>query len=159
MKGVIQLMLKGAAMGVAEVVPGVSGGTIAFITGIYEELINTIKGLTPGKFNVLRKEGTLAFWNAINGNFIITLLSGMLVGIACGVFAITYLVEHYPEILWGFFFGLILASSVYIYRIMPQRKVTEFVIIVVGFLIAFMITSFVHAEGSKSYPFVFLNPS
>jgi putative membrane protein len=157
MKLSFSLILKGAAMGVAEVIPGVSGGTIAFITGIYEELIETIKGLHPSKLSLLFKGDLASFWKAINGNFIITLLFGMLIGIIGGVFLITHLVEHYPEILWGFFFGLILASSVYIYQIMPRKAVVEFVVIVVGLVIAYMITSFSPAEGSTSYPFVFLS--
>lgn len=157
MKSVFQLFLKGAAMGVAEVIPGVSGGTIAFITGIYEELIDTIKGIRPSNIKLLFTSDFVGFWKAINGNFIVWLLSGMLFGIVFGVFTIAHLVEHYPEVLWGFFFGLILASSVYIYKLMPQKMVREFVIIVLGFVIAFMITSFSPAEGSKSYPFVFLS--
>lgn len=157
MKFSISLILKGAAMGVAEVIPGVSGGTIAFITGIYEELIETIKGLTPAKFKILTQSGFSAFWQAINGSFILMLGMGMLCGIISGVFVVTHLVEHYPEILWGFFFGLILASSVYIYQIMPRKKVAEFIIIVIGLVIAYMITSFSPAEGSTNYPFVFLS--
>jgi putative membrane protein len=157
MQKTIALMLKGFAMGIAEIIPGVSGGTIAFITGIYEELIDTIKSFGPHLISVLRKQGVSAFWTAINGSFLLKLIMGMLLGIVSGVFLITQLVQDYPEILWGFFFGLILASSVYIFRIMPSRSPKEYVLIILAAFIAFALTSIAPAEGSRSLPFVFLS--
>lgn len=99
--------LKGLAMGMAEVVPGVSGGTIAFITGIYERLIFDIKTLTTFPLNIWRKQGFRSFWKHIDGTFLITLLSGMVLGILVGVLGITYLLENYPSLVWGFFSALL----------------------------------------------------
>lgn len=117
MKKFLGLAWRGMAMGIAEVIPGVSGGTLAFITGIYEELIATIKQvLSPAPIQGLRQGGLAGFWQAINGPFLLALLVGMFVGIVVGVFGVTYLLETYPLPLWGFFFGLIAASVWYIGR-------------------------------------------
>ncbi len=107
-------ILKGLAMGLAEVIPGVSGGTIAFITGIYERLLNCIKAFNPSLINIYRHSGIKGIWEAIDGNFLFFLVGGMALGVVSGIFGVTYLLEEYPAPLWGFFFVLILASSVYI---------------------------------------------
>ena len=112
----LSLALKGMAMGIAEVIPGVSGGTIAFITGIYEKLINTIKAFHPSLIGVFRKEGFSGFWEAINGTFLMTLLLGMAAGVVLGVFGVTHLLETYPEMLWAFFFGLIISSAIFCWQ-------------------------------------------
>ena len=153
----IKLTLKGLAMGLAEIIPGVSGGTIAFITGIYEELINTIKGVNPSLIGVLRKDGLRAFWKALNGNFLLMLLAGMLIGIGTGIFVIGYLLEFYPAPLWAFFFGLIIASALYIGKQISEWKVLTVLLVIIGFVIAFGITLVSPAEGSSNYIFVFLS--
>src|SRR5690606_13164328 len=96
------LSLKGVAMGIAEVIPGVSGGTIAFITGIYQRLLNSIEGFGPKGWSAWKKEGFKGLWKAIDGVFLLPLLFGMACGIIFGVLVITKLLEHYPEPLWGF---------------------------------------------------------
>src|SRR5680860_1504050 len=95
------LTLVGVIMGLAEVVPGVSGGTIAFVAGIYERLIRSIKSIDKTAFQFLFQRKFRAF-------------SGMIAGLVVGVFGISYLLEHHPVAIWSFFFGLILASSVYL---------------------------------------------
>jgi len=112
----ISNILKGAAMGVAEVIPGVSGGTIAFITGIYERLLNAIKAFSPALIGTFRKEGIKGLWAAIDGTFLLTLVIGMMGGIVIGAFGVSYLLEEYPPVIWAFFFGLIIASAIYIGR-------------------------------------------
>ena len=109
-------VLKGFAMGMAEVVPGVSGGTIAFITGIYKELIDTIKSFTPSNLKLLFTGKFKAFALATNLTFLIPLVAGMFGGIICGVFGISYLLENHPLGVWSFFFGLIVASCLYVAR-------------------------------------------
>ena len=94
-------------MGIAEAIPGISGGTIAFITGIYEEFLNTIKAFGPDLIPVFKEKGISGFWTAINGNFLVNLALGMVVGIIIGVFGVTHLLETYPVLVWSFFFGLI----------------------------------------------------
>jgi len=99
------LILKGMTMGIAEVIPGVSGGTIAFITGIYKELIDTIKAVDIEAFRWLFKGEFKKFGNKINFKFLLFLLTGMLSGVIIGIFGVSHLLETNPEILWGFFFG------------------------------------------------------
>lgn len=104
------LVFKGMAMGAADVVPGVSGGTIAFITGIYEEFLESLKSLNGAAIKKLFKVGIGAFWTHINGWFLLPLFLGIGLSIASLAKGITHLLEHYPELIWAFFFGLILAS-------------------------------------------------
>lgn len=144
-------------MGIAEVIPGVSGGTIAFITGIYEELINTIKDVNFSLIGVLRKEGISAFWKAINGNFLLLLGSGMFIGIVTGVFLIGFLLENYQAPLWAFFFGLIISSAIYIGRQISKWKVLNIILLALGFVIAFGITLLSPAEGTTNYLLVMLS--
>ena len=152
----IQLAIKGMAMGIAEVIPGVSGGTIAFITGIYEELINTIKTvLSPAWLGTLRKEGLLATWQEINGPFLVFLLGGMATGVVLGVFGVTHLLEHYPEMLWAFFFGLIIASAIYIGRQVSSWGVVEILGLLIGGALSYYITVANPAQGSDSLVVIF----
>jgi len=156
MKNSISLIFKGMAMGVAEVIPGVSGGTIAFITGIYEKLLNTIKAFGPGLISDFKLDGVKGVWSAINGNFLVMLLGGMALGVIVGVFAISYLLEVYPPIVWAFFFGLIIASAIYIARQITNWRIGEFLLLVIGAAIAYTITIVTPANGSESLPFVFI---
>lgn len=153
----ILIVLKGMAMGMAEIIPGVSGGTIAFVTGIYERFINCIKAFSPALFGVWRKEGFGAVWKAIDGNFLVFLLGGMGVGIVVGTFGITYLLEHYPIPLWAFFFGLIFASAIYIARQTPNWSVGEWIALVVGTVSAYGITILPMGQGSESLVMVFFS--
>ncbi len=112
----VLLLSKGLAMGAADVVPGVSGGTIAFITGIYSELLHSIKSLTPATLIILYKEGWSAFWRHINGNFLLAVFAGILISVKTFASVITYCLESYPLLVWGFFSGLILASVIMLVR-------------------------------------------
>ena len=157
MKNNLFLALKGMAMGMAEVVPGVSGGTIAFITGIYEELLNTIKGITPGKLKVLKDEGFASFWKSINGTFILFLLGGMATGLVLGVFTIAKLLDKFPILVWAFFFGLILASVIYVGKQIEKWRATEIVLLIVAAAISYFITIAAPSEGPQELWFVFLS--
>lgn len=143
-------------MGMAEVIPGVSGGTIAFISGIYEELLATIKGLTPNKLKVLKNEGFAAFWKAINGNFLLFLFGGMAMGIVIGVFLIAKLLLHYPVLVWAFFFGLILASVVYVGKQIPRWRFTEVILLLSSFALSYYITIAAPSQGPQELWFVFI---
>lgn len=116
------IFLRGAAMGAADVVPGVSGGTVAFITNIYDELIDSIKACNLSSLRVLVQHGPAAFWQAVNGSFLLPLL----LGIACSVLslaqAIHYALDIYPQFISAFFFGLIMASAWFVYRQIPVAK-------------------------------------
>jgi putative membrane protein len=148
--------LKGMAMGMAEVVPGVSGGTIAFITNIYERLIFDLKKLSALPLRVWRDQGFKVFWNHIDGTFLVSLLAGMLVGLLFGVLGITYLLEHYPSLIWGFFFGLIIASVIYIARKIEVWTLAEVLTGLTGIGIAYYITVISPAQGSENLLFIFI---
>ena len=136
----IFLYIKGMAMGAADVVPGVSGGTIAFITGIYEELLSTIKGFNLSVFKTLKNEGIAATWKKTNASFLVVLFAGIFTSVISLAKGITFLLSHYPILLWAFFFGLIVASSIIIGRYIKEWNFKSIGIMVLGAAIAFYIT-------------------
>ncbi|MEM9922082.1 MAG: DUF368 domain-containing protein [Bacteroidota bacterium] len=153
----ISTALKGMAMGMAEVIPGVSGGTIAFITGIYERLINAIRSVGPQLINAFRKDGIAGAWKAIDGKFLLPLLIGMAAGIVLGVFAVSWLLESFPPVVWGFFFGLIIASAIYVGKQIEKWGMGEVIALIIGTAIAYGITVISPANGSDSLFFVFIS--
>jgi putative membrane protein len=157
MKQNIFLALKGAAMGVAEVIPGVSGGTIAFITGIYERLLNSIKSFGPSLFTAFKEGGIKSVWEHIDGNFLVFLMGGMACGVVIGVFGVSDLMIKVPEVLWAFFFGLIIASAIYIGKQVEGWSAKEIIAIILGIAVAFGITLISPAEGNHALWFVFLS--
>ncbi len=108
------VLLKGMAMGAADVVPGVSGGTIAFITGIYDKLLDSINSVNFGLIKIIKNEGIVSAWNSINGTFLVSLFAGIGISIFSLAKGLEYVLEHNPVLLWSFFFGLIIASVIYI---------------------------------------------
>lgn len=104
------VFLRGMAMGIAEVIPGVSGGTIAFISGIYDELLSSIARFGPASLVELTRAGIPAVWRSHNMNFLVLLAAGMAVALVSIARLVKLLLEQTPPIVWGFFFGLILAS-------------------------------------------------
>ena len=150
------IALKGMAMGMAETVPGVSGGTIAFITGIYEKLLETIKAFKPSLLKTWKQDGVKAVWNEVNGTFIISLLGGMIVGIGIGVVVIEKLIHLYPPVVWAFFFGLIIASIIYIGKQISKWDSKTIGALILGGIIAFGITQIPIGQVNESLWFVFL---
>jgi putative membrane protein len=106
----LPLFFKGAAMGVADTVPGVSGGTVAFITGIYEELIQSLAQIGPARLKDLREGGLRGLWYAINGNFLLAVFAGLLIALFSVAELMSWLISQHRVVLWAFFFGLIAAS-------------------------------------------------
>ena len=135
------IFVKGMAMGAADVVPGVSGGTVAFITGIYDQLLNSIKALNPKNAMLLFSQGPKAFWQAINGNFLAALLAGIITSFLSLAHLITWLMKEHPLLLWSFFFGLVAASAVYIAKELSYKSLANWIMLLLGFSIAFWITS------------------
>lgn len=149
------LAFKGMAMGMAEVVPGVSGGTIAFITGIYETLIDTIKSVVRVPIRTLLRDGIKIFWQEINGNWLITLLIGMVVGILIGVVGISHLLEVFPPVVWSFFFGLIISSSLYIAQKIDRWSLRQLAFLILGAVVAYGVTIITPASASENLVFIF----
>jgi putative membrane protein len=157
LKDNILLFLKGIAMGGADVVPGVSGGTIAFISGIYEELINSLKSINFASLKLLLGGQFKLFWQAINGNFLIILFSGILLSIKSLASLMTFLMNNHPIELWAFFWGLIVISSVVVLRQIKQWSAGVLITGLAGVVIAFVITSLSPAETSDSLIMVFFS--
>lgn len=150
------LYLKGIAMGSADVVPGVSGGTIAFITGIYTELLDSIKSVNLSSLMLLLKEGPKAAWEAINGTFLITLLAGILTAILTLAKVIHYLLDQHPVLLWAFFFGLILASSLHMAKQIKQWQPSTVAALLIGALFAGFISIASPTSIEASYFNIFI---
>lgn len=157
MKDKLILFIKGAAMGAADVIPGVSGGTIAFISGIYERLISALSSFDLSLLQLLRKEGFLAVWKKVDGLFLLILLSGIGSSILSLAKLVTYLLEFHPIPLWSFFFGLIVASVVVVQRQMKKSRVVHLLPFALGVAFAWWITTLVPAQTTHSLWFVFLS--
>lgn len=152
-KDYIVIGLKGMAMGAADVVPGVSGGTIAFISGIYEELLGSISNVNLGLFKTLKNEGFKIAWKQLNGNFLLSLFIGIFISILSLAKAIKYLLENEPILLWSFFFGLVLASIIYIAKQISKWNFISIIILVLGAFLAYYITTLnpLVSESSSSF--------
>lgn len=151
------IVLKGMAMGVAELVPGVSGGTIAFVAGIYEELITSINNVHPSLISVWRKEGFKAFWQKLNGNFLIALFVGMLISIFSFSKLITWLLENKPIPLWSFFFGLVLASVLFVAKAIKKWGAVTVLLLILGAIVAYFVTTLPPSQNSDSLPYLFFS--
>lgn len=151
----LKISLKGMAMGAADVVPGVSGGTIAFISGIYEELITTISGVNLGLLSTWKAEGFKAMWEELNGNFIVALFAGILVSIFSVMRVANYLLENHPVLIWSFFFGLVVASIWFVGKQIPKWTWKIVLALVIGAAVAFYIVSLPPLSASNSYLFLF----
>lgn len=134
------ITFKGIAMGAADVVPGVSGGTIAFISGIYEELIESIDKVNLSVIKIWKQDGFKAAWNSFNGNFLLALFSGIAISILSLAKIIKWLLHNEPILLWSFFFGLVLASILYIAKQIKDWSVKLVIAIIITSIISFYIT-------------------
>ncbi|MGB3181486.1 MAG: DUF368 domain-containing protein [Cyclobacteriaceae bacterium] len=158
-KDYILLFFKGIGMGGADVVPGVSGGTIAFITGIYEELLDSIGEVDVPAFKLLVSGKFSEFWYKINGTFLLVLLSGIFVSLLSLAKLITFLLENYPIQLWSFFFGLIIISSIYVARTIKKWNLRVVIGGLAGIAVAYYITVATPAETPTDSWFIFLSGS
>lgn len=136
----IIISLKGIAMGAADVVPGVSGGTIAFISGIYEELLESIDGLKFSFFKVWKTEGFKSAWQSINGNFLLALFLGIGISIVSLAKIIKWLLINEAVLLWSFFFGLVLASVFYVGKQIRKWDIWIIAVLIMATIISYLIT-------------------
>ena len=144
-------------MGAADVVPGVSGGTIAFISGIYEELIDSISKVNLTTLKLWKKEGFASMWQELNGNFLMSLAIGIGLSIITLAKLIRHLLETQPILIWSFFFGLVLASIIYVARQITRWNLGAIILLIAGALIAYFITTLTPQTTNASYPYVFLS--
>lgn len=148
---------KGMCMGAADVIPGVSGGTIAFLMGIYQELINSIKSVNIEAIKLIFRGKIGAFWSHINGTFLVSLVGGILISVFSLARLMKYLLEFHPIPLWSFFFGLILASAVYILRELDKWSFRNIICLFVGVVIAAYICLASPSSTPDAYWFIFLS--
>lgn len=157
LKEYVVISLKGMAMGAADVVPGVSGGTIAFISGIYEELLNSISSFNFSLINVFKNEGFKSIWIKVNGNFLVSLFVGILISVLSLAKLIESMLENHPIVIWSFFFGLVLASIIYIGKQITKWTKGSFLCLILGAILAFYITTLNPMVSANSSPwFLFL---
>ena len=158
--GLLGIYFRGMAMGAADVVPGVSGGTIAFISGIYEELLDTIKAFNIKNFKAIKSDGLVAVWRRINGQFLLALFTGIFTSIISLASLISGILEQEGQTgekigLWSFFFGLIIASIIYIAKQVKGWTFKDIIGILLGGALAYYITIASVSEDSNSVFFLF----
>ena len=149
----IKFILKGALMVISDIIPGVSGGTIAFILWIYERLINSIKNLNISFLFSNRKEN----WNRMDLGFLIPLGIGIVAAFGIGSFIIPYLLENHPAYIFSFFFGLILGSIYLIKKRVKTIKLKYLGIGTIAFIFAFIFAGLETLSSSHSYIFIFFS--
>ena len=160
MKGLIKYLgvaAKGACMGAADVIPGVSGGTIAFIMGIYDEFVGSIASINAEAVKLLFKGRIREFWKHINGNFLISLIAGIGVSVVALAGLMQMLLRNHPIQTWAFFFGLIVASSIFILRGISGWKMREGAFLVLGVILGVVICTLSPTKTPDALWFVFLS--
>ena len=152
----LMVTVKGICMGAADVIPGVSGGTIAFMTGIYEELVGSINSINGEAVRLLFTGKFKAFWKHINGNFLISLIAGILVSILSLAKLMTYLLTNHPIQTWAFFFGLIVASSIFILKGISGWKFKDIVMLIIGIIIGIVVCTLTPTQTPDGLWFIFI---
>ena len=127
-------------MGAADAVPGISGGTIALLLGIYEELISTIGNINLSLFKDLKEHGINSFWKKINGNFLLSLIIGIGISLVTFVKITAYLFDKHPILIWSFFFGLVLATIYVLYKLIKSWNYINLIFVVVTTFISIYIS-------------------
>ncbi|MGS0527469.1 DUF368 domain-containing protein [Zobellia nedashkovskayae] len=151
------ITLKGMAMGAADVVPGVSGGTIAFISGIYEELISSINNVDISLFKEFKENGLKAAWTKLNGNFLLALFVGIGISVLSLAKLVSWLLENKPILIWSFFFGLVIASILLVGKEVQKWEAKTLIALVLGAAVAYYITTLPPSESADSLPYLFLS--
>ena len=155
-KSTLGIYLKGIAMGIADLVPGVSGGTIALITNIYEDLITSINHVNAKQILALFGANRKTSWQNINGPFLLPLFLGIATSILFLSSIIGFFLEYHALALWSFFFGLIFASSILICKDVRQWSPSTIIGLIIGGLISFLISFLSPAESTQALPYLFL---
>ncbi len=153
----IMVAVKGACMGAADVIPGVSGGTIAFITGIYDQLIESINSINGTALKLFFSGKFKEFWKHINGSFLVSLFCGILVSVLSLAGLMQYLLEHHPIQTWAFFFGLIVASSIFILRGIQGWNMKSTMFPVLGVVLGIVVCTLSPTQAPDVLWFIFLS--
>lgn len=148
--------LKGMAMGAADIVPGVSGGSIALIAGIYQTLLDSINSFTLSNLSLLKSLEVKRFYKAVNGSFLLSLLLGILTSIFALSKVITYLMNEHPIPLWSFFCGLILVSAFLILKDIKRWHLGVILAVAIGTVIAWWVTNLPPTSSPDAKWFIFV---
>lgn len=148
--------LKGMAMGAADAVPGVSGGTIALVSGIYEELVGTIGNINLALLKLLFQGKLKEFWTKANGNFVLALGAGVLVSYVTFMKLAKYLLENHPILIWSFFLGLIIASIWYMGKQIPKWNLSSVLFLILGIGLGYFLTTLPSSEASDNQLYFFI---
>ena len=157
MRRYILTFLKGIGMGAADVIPGVSGGTIAFLTGIYSELLNSIKSISIKNLKLLLTGKFKEFSEAVNLKFLVAVGGGILISIFSLARLMQYLLVHHPIPLWSFFMGLIAASAIYVLKEIDKWSLTHILSLIAGIIVAAWICLVSPSETTEAYWFIFIS--
>ena len=144
-------------MGAADLVPGVSGGTLALITGIYKELLESINAVSLENLKVLKKEGISAVWNKINGSFLLAVFGGIISSILLLSRLLEWLIKNEPIGLWSFFFGLLVASILYLFKSELSRKPINIFYLLFGAMVSFLVTQLNGGSNQDNLWYLFLS--
>ena len=153
----LSVTVKGACMGAADVIPGVSGGTIAFITGIYDQLVGSIAAINGEAAKMLFKGRFRDFWKHINGNFLISLAAGIGISVISLAGLMQMLLREHPIQTWAFFFGLIVASSVFILKGIKNWKTRDILFVALGIALGVVICTLSPTKTPDAFWFIFLS--
>lgn len=153
----IAVAVKGACMGAADVIPGVSGGTIAFIMGIYDEFVGSLAAINAEAVKMLLKGQFKAFWKHINGSFLLSLVIGIGISVVSLAGLMQMLLSDFPIQTWAFFFGLIVASSIFIIRGISGWRVREGLLLVLGIILGVVICTLSPTQTPDGLWFIFLS--
>lgn len=153
----IMVAVKGACMGAADVIPGVSGGTIAFITGIYDQLISSINSINGTAVKLFFSGKFKEFWKHINGNFLLSLFCGIIISVLSLAGLMQYLLEHHPIQTWAFFFGLIVASSIFILRGIEGWNLKSVIFLILGVILGIVVCTLSPTQTPDALWFIFLS--
>ena len=157
MKNYIFLFLKGLAMGAVNKIPGVSGGTVAFITGIYEDIINSIKKINFKSFKILFNRGFKDFYFEINGRFLTIVFSGVIASFFSVSLILDRLIEKYELYVFGLFFGMIIGSFYVIYYQLERLSLKTLIGILVGLASGLLISFADNFEVTNSNLIIFIS--
>lgn len=155
----ILVAVKGACMGAADVIPGVSGGTIAFITGIYDDLIGSINSINGKALKLFFTGKFKEFWKHINGGFLVSLFCGILISVVSLAGLMQYLLENQPIQTWAFFFGLIVASSIFILRGIEGWNLKAVAFLILGVILGVVVCTLSPTTTPDALWFIFLSGS
>ena len=162
----IKLYFKGMAMGIADAFPGISGGTMALILGVYKELVNSISIINFSLFKTLKKEGLKEFWKKLNGTFLVILFSGIISSLVVFMNLASFLIDNFPILIWSFFLGLV-SASIYIilkptdlfnFKKKTKHIIKNWVLLFLSIYLSYLLTSLSEIDSlNENITFIFLH--